>query len=73
MVTLLLTLNTVIASSIVLESTSSDVSTNIKDSRDRLLAQISQYRQGRMASLLTNSEDYVLLSSFGEIPITDSL
>jgi hypothetical protein len=61
------------ATSIVRESTSSDVSTNIKDSRDRVLAQISHYRQGRMASRLTNGEDYVLLSSFGEIPITDSL
>jgi hypothetical protein len=73
MVILLLTLNTAMASSIVLESSSSDVPTNIKDSRDRLLAQISHYRQGRMASSLTDGEDYVLLSSFGEIPRTDSL
>ncbi|KAJ6051886.1 hypothetical protein N7499_011265 [Penicillium canescens] len=55
---------TVMASSIALESTSSNVPTNIKDSRDRLLEQISHYRQGRMASRLTNGEDYVLLSSF---------
>ncbi|KAJ5565506.1 hypothetical protein N7513_001748 [Penicillium frequentans] len=67
MVILLLTLNTVMASSIALESTFSDVPSYTEDLRDLLLAQISCYRQERMASRSTTDEDCVLLYSFGEI------
>lgn len=72
MVIFLLTLNTVMASSIALESTFSDVPSYIEDLRDLLLTQISCYRQERMASRSTNDEDCVLLYSFGEIPRIDS-
>ncbi|KAJ5624640.1 hypothetical protein N7510_000949 [Penicillium lagena] len=54
----------VIASSVQLEHTLSDFPTNVEDSRYRLLAQISQYRQDQRASPATNDEDYVLLYSY---------
>lgn len=44
----------------------SHVSTNTEDSRERLLAQISHYREERMAFRRTNCEDYLLLYSFSK-------
>ncbi|KAJ5633301.1 hypothetical protein N7490_009640 [Penicillium lividum] len=62
----------VMASSIALESTFSDVPSNIEESRDLLLAQIFSYRQERMSSRSTNDNDCVLLHSFGENPKLNS-
>lgn len=69
MATLLLTLNTAMASSIDRGNIFSDVPTDIEDSRERLLAQIAHYRQERTASRSTNCEDFLLLYSFSKIPL----
>jgi hypothetical protein len=55
---------TVLASSIKLEYPLNDVLPNIEDSRDRLLAKISQYRGTEEGRELTTEQDYEMLYAY---------